>query len=1123
MSNSIYKTISDINYIYSTPSLTGEITSIIKKGITLLINSINNGWASFKINEITHYIKESDLQLYSTAFGTAIIKYLDESTNEEIYPDSIKTSLPFGNHNFHYKDICGYTLNDDCIKSITLDDNSNNIIIPFKYKKDITKELLNISYIDYDTQKKLCEDISYTSNTLLDFSDTIIDFPEYDLISTDKTSSILTNLIYKYRKNTGSIQIVYMDLTNKITLSDADEYTNLKLGIYSFKAKNLSGFSVIGNDTQTVTLSYDNNKITITFNYQESYLPLDENIQNEIPYISTYYIKPIINLNEEVILEYYITDFYRKEYINNDFSELFTVKVNFDDNHTIVKTNLTAGNHFINLGSFSIEKEYQFSILCIDKYGRSSHELFNFFLVRTPPTINEYIMTKEDLISYNIKNTDDYEEIRLVNVDLNNQTMIEALTTIANNTPIDSEKYICFIGDSNNDGVRDSSWKETVVIYGENYNSSKVLSESTNTREGLQKLLDDKKSAGYTKIKLLTGTYRIDHLSPIYIPSNMTLDLNGSTIKQNQFIGNTSLMISLNNVFDAHVINGTIEGDYFSHDYKNSTNNSEWIKGISIDGKSKYSSYENLNIINITGYGACNGLAKIKNGTYKYTYLDPIPIGNSFKLGDIDRTTGLEISSSNRTTSKLIDITSYASIGYLSINRYLGYQGNPCNTWNIICHFYDENSNYIYSTSGYQYRNIFVPNNAKYMRVTILNNDYPNDLNVTLFAIPTHCSFKNLKLMNCRCVGMAQSAMKDMLVDSCEFINCGQSGAKCAFDAEDGWDQMQDSNYFNLNFHDNPNNDFLTCAGHNLKIENFINGKIYIWERTNSFCIRNSPNITNAVLRHSNRLTSGYSRFYNNTISSGISLIEESNKTSWHMAIIDSTILQRAESPSEKGIFINCIISDNKNIAKSNKNGLGKGVFIKCTLNNIDSSYNYGGSYTECILSNIKGNLLDIFKFNNCSISSFNCYCMGSSYNFSHCSLEKFSLNYNYWYKGATLIIDNCKINNTNYLLKLPNYSLKYPLTFSNNTFTSSGTTGMIYFYDDRTGGGAGELVEQSTLSLIANHISLSNSDYVITGLFKNSINNINIINQNNTFTPDNVLLCNPDARNSANINIIEN
>ena len=148
---------------------------------------------------------------------------------------------------------------------------------------------------------------------------------------------------------------------------------------------------------------------------------------------------------------------------------------------------------------------------------------------------------------------------------------------------------------------------------------------------------------------------------------------------------------------------------------------------------------------------------------------------------------------------------------------------------------------------------------------------------------------------------------------------------------------------------------------------------------------------------------------------------------------------------------------------------------------------------------------------------------MGSSYNFSHCSLEKFSLNYNYWYKGATLIIDNCKINNTNYLLKLPNYSLKYPLTFSNNTFTSSGTTGMIYFYDDRTGGGAGELVEQSTLSLIANHISLSNSDYVITGLFKNSINNINIINQNNTFTPDNVLLCNPDARNSANINIIEN
>ena len=49
------------------------------------------------------------------------------------------------------------------------------------------------------------------------------------------------------------------------------------------------------------------------------------------------------------------------------------------------------------------------------------------------------------------------------------------------------------------------------------------------------------------------------------------------------------------------------------------------------------------------------------------------------------------------------------------------------------------------------------------------------------------------------------------------------AGAKYIWDAEDGWDMMQDVTFRGLNFYDTPNNEFLTCAGHNFIIENIIN------------------------------------------------------------------------------------------------------------------------------------------------------------------------------------------------------------------------------------------------------------------------------------------------------------
>ena len=786
---------------------------------------------------------------------------------------------------------------------------------------------------------------------------------------------------------------------------------------------------------------------------------------NKVPYISTYYIKPIVKPNEEVIIDFYVTDYDHKEYIDDNFSEQFTITVKVEGKNDIIKKNIKAGDNSISLGKFKALGEQRFSIIATDKYGRNSHELFNFFLVQDDVTVKEYVMTEKDLIKYNIKNTDTYEKKEIITLSLENPTkeLVESeLEKAASKIIPNSNGYTCIIADTVGNGEAGSWWGQTIVKYGTNYNKKNVLEESTNTRIGLQQLLDDKKAEGYNKVKLLPGTYRIDHEEPIYIPTEFTLDMNNSTLKLNQFTGDSALMLELNNTFNSHVINGTIEGDYYSHDYKNSPNNSEWVMGINIGGESKYSSFENLIVKDITGYGGGNGITNSRDGDLGYTYIYPKGIGDTFKLGDIDRNTGLDIDSKNRTTSDFIEIDGYDDIEYLSISRYLGYQGNPCGTWNIIAHFYDENKDFIQSVDGYQYRRIAIPNSSKYIRVTILNEDYPTDLSIQYFRIPTHCAFKNIKFENCRAVGLAQSAMKDMLVENCEFTRSGQTLAKCAYDAEDGWDMMQDVTFKSLSFYDNPNNNFLTCAGHNFVVEDMKEGSVYIWERTNSFVLRNSNNISVNIRggEEENRTQHGIYRIYDNNFIVGLvfnNLAKNNTSTEALSGIIyNSTIGGLADNSFYKNCTVNVnkanlgylskiqmidcdfISSDNFNeryILQFNGGHLGDYYFENCNFygKSVLANNNgfYSGAFINCnfddvnIKPSVESNEDDLILFKDCNI------------NYSENSLIYYS-PFTYT-KGTNTQIEfnNCKItnidNNTNSLI----YAYAKPngyLNFINST-----------------------------------------------------------------------------------------
>ena len=775
----------------------------------------------------------------------------------------------------------------------------------------------------------------------------------------------------------------------------------------------------------------------------------EENVNvniNEVPYISTYYIKPIVEVGEEAKLDFYITDYFHKEYLEDDYSETFTVTLRIEGREDKKFYNLKAGDHTISLGKFDTEGEKKFSILCTDKYGRNSHELFNFILVKNPVEVKEYIMTQEDLVKYNIKNTDDYEVIEFSE---------GTLKDLLKSAPVG--KYLCLLPTNDSGTYNYSKFKNITVKYGKGYDKEAVLNEAINTRIGLQQLLDDKKAEGYNRVVLLNGRYRIDHQKQIYIPSEMTLDMNGATIKLNQFTGCNALMIDINNTFDSHVINGTIEGDYFAHDYANSEKNSEWVNGISVSSGAKYSSFENILIKNITGYGSGNGLGTTRDGIY-YTYIYPKDIGNNFKLCDIDRKTGEEIPSEIRSTCNMIQIDKrYASeTGYLSISRYLGYQGNGCGSWNLICHFYDSNKKFIKSVDGFQYRRIGVPQGAEYIRVTLLCTTLPTTLSIHLFRIPTHCAFKNIKHENVRCVGMAQSAMNDMLVENCEFTKCGYSGAFCAYDAEDGWDAMQDVTFKGLKFYGNGRNDFLTCAGHNFIIDGQLQGNIHIYERTRGLVVKNcncgSINLESGGI--GNIVKHGIYRVYNNEFKEGTvanNLIKNITCKPEGQGLkgrVDNSTLNKLGG-HYTNYYTNCVIDINNTFL----NYLSNQTAINCDFKPVDGFNNrYSLSF-----NNKEGK----YYFENCNffgkslMSNHNEFHSG---HFVNCNFDNTSIQVHVQSKEDDVILfGNCKIgyeeeNLVRYCPFAYTNGTHSEIIFRDCTITNKSAKSLIYAYSKPVG-----------------------------------------------------------------------
>ena len=514
--------------------------------------------------------------------------------------------------------------------------------------------------------------------------------------------------------------------------------------------------------------------------------------QFKYPYISTYYVKPTATPEEEVKVGIFVTDFESSKIRFLDDSHRFTAfleyRIKGGESKTLTLADLKSGDAEFDLGKLPAG-EYEMRVWAKDAKGRESHRVIHDFRVVSAadlaiPADKVYTMTEADLEKYGIRNDGDLEKIVYLETNGTSKVVKEKRAGVPGYTvtvPIDPKTG----------RLPWQAWKQAKIVYDSGYDKVAVEKTSVDNLVGIQKLLDEKAASGFRKFVMLPGTYRVSWTNSVFVPDGMTLDLGSATLKQNGFAGSSSVIVRLSSAFDAHLAGGTLEGDYWEHDYAGSPNNSEWPAGFEIGGGSLYCSVENVKVVDITGYGGQNGIRTDAKGGLSF-FFEPLP---KFAPGGLDAKTGaLDASDKHRFTTDFKDLAKILEKGRhrLQVSKHLGYQGRLTRSWHMTVAWYDAEKKFISAETAWQYREMWIPEGAAFLRVSVEDESAEaadkSGLSLTAFRIPINCAVKNCRFEHCRCVGYAASAMKNMLFEENFFTLSGESAACCAFDAEDGWD-----------------------------------------------------------------------------------------------------------------------------------------------------------------------------------------------------------------------------------------------------------------------------------------------------------------------------------------------
>ncbi len=649
------------------------------------------------------------------------------------------------------------------------------------------------------------------------------------------------------------------------------------------------------------------------------------------PWIQFYYVQPTVFVGEKATIKYYVTDFDHVKVRFGDTSKRFDVTLGYSSDGVnfkeMVQRGVPSGD-----GAFVLPAlprgDYFVRLSCIDLSNKDvvSRTVWMDFRVRTKEemTIPEDKIERPSLATlkaagvvaeannfYHIEPVEVpdgvefpvgiYAQIKL-NHKKEKARKDQIFSTISNlvATAIASprgrkliadhaEGYVVFAPSKNGKFIyRTKDWR--VVVPGARHNAAALETRAGLNSTNFTAYLAARAAAGVRKIILPKATWRLSTECEMFIPSGLTLDLNGGKLKLNTTKVQHACPIQFFRTSDTHLMNGEIEGCYFEYDYENcGTKNPEHVGCLEMRGDARYCSFENLSIHATVSSGTSFGYTWLEDPTARPKF----EVREWLKLNPCPRLAGTPEKKKGRKiipainwekgrlaadgtvrdqgegcyTSPVVDVTKHAQRNpFLSVSRFLGYRGMDGVSDYFTIAFYDAAGKFLHREIGFQYHRVLIPKGAATARISVEADSLETANKCKLAAFmtyhPRHCVWKNIRYEYCRTQGLSLTDGFNMLFDTIELSYCGDESCRCASDAEDGWDGMQNFTFRNIVCHDNPNGDFTVCCGHSFVYEN-CSMRWHMSQRVHSPIVRNST-IKGGTWDALTRTRNGYTRFENN-------------------------------------------------------------------------------------------------------------------------------------------------------------------------------------------------------------------------------------------------------------------
>lgn len=622
------------------------------------------------------------------------------------------------------------------------------------------------------------------------------------------------------------------------------------------------------------------------------------------PFLMCYYVEPTVALGETARIAYYVTDWEHSKVRFGDDSKRFTVSLEWSrDSKGLVwfkaasQTNIPSGDGVFELPGLQ-RGDYVFRLVARDNFGRVSRTVWGEFRVRAKseleikpsetvrPTVADLaakgiVVEADDFYAIHPVDLGEIEPMRnfrdqiaynAKNREAEKKALADAIAAKVAEA-IDSEEgrrlvaahpdgYVVFAPAKDGKFIyRSKDYRK--IVPGARHDAAALERRAATNSVALTAYLAGLASNGVRKVVLPKATIRLSATKLLLVPSRLTLDLGGGKLKVNASSALGGTPIQLFRTEDAHLVNGTLEGQYFEYDYENcGSTNPEHVGLAKILGDARRCSFEDLDVRYTVGSGTSFGITWLESpyvrpkwDVREWAQRNKIqgfgvakPKSGAALAPDDDWMPGL-LNTEGRVydsgegcfTSPLRELGTLATKRFLTVSRFLGYRGMSTLSDYFAIAFYDAEKRFLDREIGFQYHKVFIPDGAKYMRISIAVEDIDKaracDLKAFLTYTPQDCVWRNVRFSYCRTNGLSIFDGFNMLFEDIDITRSGDESCRCASDAEDGWDGMQNMTFRRIRCHDNPNGDFTVCCGHSFVYED-CDMRFWVMQRVHSAVFR---------------------------------------------------------------------------------------------------------------------------------------------------------------------------------------------------------------------------------------------------------------------------------------------